>query len=246
MNYRNLPWLLLAGVFSAQAAELPTRLDWSGRVDLAVPVAGVVQIVEVRPGQVVKKDALLAALDLTPYKAGVAEARADLDRLSEEDADARRDLDRVKELYARTVASTTELDAANLRMARASSGLASAQARVERARWQLAVAELRAPFDLQVLSRQAEPGLVVANQCQPTVLFSVARADQLLARVELDAGQAAALTIGAGVELLANGREHKAHIQSLVPRADGQWLVEVVVARSEGLHPGKAATVRLP
>lgn len=246
MNYRNLPLLLLAGVCSAQAADLPTHLDWSGRVELAMPVAGVVQSVEARPGQVLKKDALLATLDPTPYKAGVAEARADLGRLSEEEADARRDLDRVKELYARTVASTTELDAANLRMARAGSGLAAAQARVERARWQLLMAVLRAPFDLRVISRQAEPGLVVANQCQPTVLFTVARADQFLARVELEAEQAASLNIGAELGVLANGREHKGRIQSLVPRADGRWMVEVSVASGEGLHFGKPATVRLP
>jgi RND family efflux transporter MFP subunit len=238
--------VLALGTGYAQAAELVGRVGWSGQLDLAVPVAGVVQSVAARPGMVLKKDAVLASLDLTPFKAGVAEARADLDRLTEEESDARRDLDRVKELYARTVASTTELDAAKLRMARASSGLAAAQARIERARWQLAVAELRAPFDLLVIGRQAEPGLVVSNQCQATVLFTVVRADQWLARVELSSEQRAGLQVGNSLEVQVEGRQYQGLIQALMPRADGQWGMEVMLANDPGLHLGKVATVRLP
>ena len=108
MIARVLPWICLA--FAAQAAEWPARLDWSQHSTLSVPVSGIVDSVVVQPGQVVKKGEMMAALSAIPFKAGVAEARADTDRLMEEEADARRDLDRVKELYARTVSATTELD----------------------------------------------------------------------------------------------------------------------------------------
>ncbi|PIV87497.1 MAG: hypothetical protein COW48_11270 [Hydrogenophilales bacterium CG17_big_fil_post_rev_8_21_14_2_50_63_12] len=117
MMLRTLSLALVAG--NALALDLPATLDWSGRVSLTLPVAGVIEQVNVQAGQTVKKDTLLATLNPTLFKAGVAETRADLDRLIQEEADATRDLDRVKELYARTVSSTTELDAAKLRHARA-------------------------------------------------------------------------------------------------------------------------------
>ena len=68
-------------------ATLPAVLDWSGRVNLTLPVAGVIERIEVQAGEVVKKGALLASLNPTLFRAGVAEARADLDRLTQEEAD---------------------------------------------------------------------------------------------------------------------------------------------------------------
>jgi len=239
-----LPLLLAAPL--VHAAEYPAVLEWSGRVVLTLPVSGVLDNVTAEAGQIVKKGELLASLDATLFKAGVAEARADMDRLNVEHADAQSDLRRVQELYARTVASTTELDAAKLRFARASAGLAAVQARVERARRLLAEAELRAPFDAMILQRHAEPGLVITSPCQPAPVFSIARADQLIARAQLNATQAGAIALGSEAEVALAELTLKGRVKGLTATANHQYLLEVSVPRSAAMLAGQSASIRLP
>ncbi len=246
---KNLWIPVLAAALSmsaARAADYSAVLDWSGRVTLTLSVPGVLETMQARAGQVVKKGDLLASLEPTLYKAAVAETRADLDRLGEEQADAQRDLDRVQELYARTVSSTTELDAAKLRFARAQAGLSAAQARAEKARRQLAESELRAPFDALILARHGEPGLVVTIPCQPPAVYSIARADELVARAQLDAGQAAGLALGGDADVQVNGKSYRGKVSALTAMNDGRYGVEVALPRKAGLLAGLKATVRLP
>lgn len=248
INIRHAASIALILSAAARAADYPAVLDWAQRADLSTPVSGVVQAVQVRPGQTVKAGELLLALDPVPFKAGVAEARAELDRQTEEAADAKRELDRAQELYARTVSSTTELDAARLRHARAQAQLAATQARLERARWQLAASELRAPFPAIVLERRAEPGMTVAVGCQPPVLLSIAHAEELIARARLTPAQAARLRPGRAAEVRVDGTVHKGTVRSLAYDASGQpaYVVEVALPRTQGLTAGLTATLRLP
>lgn len=230
----------------ARAAEYPALLDWSSRVGLTLSVSGVLDTVTARAGQTVKKGEVLASLEPTLFKAAVAESRADLDRLTEEHADARRDLERVQELYARTVSATTELDAAKLRFARAQSSLAAAQARLERARRLLAESELRAPFDALILARHGEPGLVITGQCQPPTVFSVARADELVARVQLDGGQAGAIRLGDEADVVVGGKSMKGRVSAVTALADGRYGLEVAIPRNAGMLAGQPTSIRLP
>lgn len=238
--------LLVAGV--AQAADYPAELHWSQSVALSVPVSGVVERVLVQPGQVVRQGEVLLTLNATVYQAAVMEARADHERLTEDEADAQRELARVTELYARTVSSTTELDTAKLRHARAKAQLAAAQARLERARRQLAETELRAPFDAMVIDRQAEPGLVVAAQCQPPGLLSLARSGEILARARLTPAQALSIRVGGLASVQAGDRALSGRIAALrfMPGDKPAYWVDVAIPRSAGLLAGQAATVRLP
>jgi multidrug resistance efflux pump len=180
------------------------------------------------------------------FKAGVAETRADMDRLGEEHADAKRDLDRVQELYARTVASTTELDAAKLRFARASSGLAAAQARLERARRLLAESELRAPFDARILVRHAEPGLAISAQCQPAAVVTVARADEFIARAQINVSQAAAIRLGDKAEVSLAGVNLPGKVRAISTSAEHRYTLEVALPQRAGLLAGQQASIRLP
>ncbi len=233
-------------VFPVQAAEWAGQLDWSQRVFLSAGVSGTVRQVLVQPGQSVKAGTLLVGIDSTPYRAALAEVRADIDRLTEEEADARRELDRVKELYARTVSSTTELDTARLRHAQARALLVAAQARSERARYQLSETEIRAPFDALVLERMAEPGMASAAQCQPPVLLAVARADEMLAVVELNAAQAASLSLGMVVTVSIAGEQTKATLRAVKALAQGRYRAEWVMSRKATWFAGMAASVRQP
>lgn len=235
--------LLLSG--AAGAADLNGVLGWSERVDLSLSVSGVIDQVTAHPGQKVQAGDLLLTLNPTLFKARVAEARAEAERMTEEEAEAKRDVDRAKELYARTVSSTTELDAAQLRHARARTGLEAAQARLEMARRLLAESELRAPFPAVILDSRARPGMAVAAQCQPPVLLSLARADRLSASAPIPAELAAQVSPGMTMQVLADGRSHGGEVTALRYLDEGGYRLEVSLPRSKGLRPGMAATLRL-
>lgn len=153
-------WMGVAGspVWAADTVELSTR------------VSGVVAEVRVKPGQRVKKGAVLLRLDKTVLQAQLDEASAEQARAQADAGDARRELERVQELYKRTVSSTSELDAATLRNARAQSTLAAAKARRVIAQKNLQDADLKAPFDGTVKSVPGGPGTVVTADCQPRTL----------------------------------------------------------------------------
>jgi RND family efflux transporter MFP subunit len=139
-------------------------------VELTTRVSGVVETVLVKPGQNVRKGAVLLRLEPTLLRARLDEAAAEMTRAEVEEADAKRDLDRAQELYERTVSSTSELDAARTRHARAQAAVSAAGARRTIAQKNLDDAVLRAPFDAQVGAVPGMPGTVVAADCQPRPL----------------------------------------------------------------------------
>lgn len=162
--------LLLAGLGLAGAAP-----SWADKVELTTRVSGVVDEVLVKPGQRVKKGAVLLRLGKTILQARLDEAVADHLRAQADEADAKREFERAQELYNRTVSSTSELEAATLRHARAQAGLTAAAARRAIARKNLEDAELRAPFDGVVSALPGGPGTVVTAECQPKTLVVLSR-----------------------------------------------------------------------
>lgn len=157
----------LAGLSLAVASPL-----WAAdKVELTTRVSGVVETVLVKPGQRVKKGAVLLRLDRTVLRAQLAEAQAEQARAQADEADAKREQGRAQELYDRTVSSTSELEAASLRHARARAALSAAQARRVIAQKNVADAELRAPFDGVVDAVPGAPGTVVVADCQPKPLI---------------------------------------------------------------------------
>ena len=156
----------LAGLGVVGASPL-----WAAdKVELTTRVSGVVDQVLVKPGQRVKKGAVLLRLDKTVLQARLDEAVAELTRAQADEGDAKRELERAQELFNRTVSSTSELDAATLRYARAQAALSGANARRAIAQKNLSDAELKAPFDGVVSAVPGAPGTVVAADCQPRPL----------------------------------------------------------------------------
>lgn len=160
-------WIALATLLAGDAL--------AADIELTTRISGVVEEVYVRPGQSVKKGAVLLRLNKVIYQAQVLEAGAESERLRAEAAEAKRDLDRAEELYSRTVSSTTELDSAKLRHTRAQSALTVAEARATIAKKNLADTELKAPFNGVVAAVPAAPGVVVASDCQPRALVVMRR-----------------------------------------------------------------------
>ena len=158
--------LALAGVCLGAGSPLPA----AERVELTTRVSGVVEEVLVKPGQRVKKGAVLLRLDKTVLQARLDEATAEQARADADEEDAQRELGRAEELFNRTVSSTSELEAATLRHARAKAALSGANARRVIAQKNLSDAELKAPFNGVVSSVPGGPGTVVTADCQPKPL----------------------------------------------------------------------------
>ena len=166
MNQR-MAAVALAGLSLVGASPL-----WAAdKVELTTRVSGVVETVLVKPGQSVKKGAVLLRLDKTVLQARLEEAQAEQMRAQADEAEAKREQGRAQELYDRTVSSTSELEAAQLRYARAQAALSAAQARRVIAQKNLADAELKAPFGGVVDAVPGGPGTVVAADCQPKPLI---------------------------------------------------------------------------
>jgi RND family efflux transporter MFP subunit len=158
--------IALAGIGLGSAGS-----PWAAeRVELTTRVSGVVETVLVKPGQRVKKGAVLLRLGKTVLQARLDEATAEQALAHADEEDARRELERAKELFNRTVSSTSELEAATLRQARAQAALSGAKARRVIAQKNLSDAELRAPFSGVVSSVPGGPGTVVTADCQPKPL----------------------------------------------------------------------------
>lgn len=144
---------------------------WATDVELTTRVSGVVDEVLVKPGQRVKRGAVLLRLERTVLQARLDEATAESKLARAEEADARRELERAQELFNRTVSSSSELEAATLRHARAQASLAATEARRVIAQRNLRDAELRAPSDGVVKAVPGGAGTVVTADCQPRPLI---------------------------------------------------------------------------
>lgn len=195
-------WMVLwFGASAAAAAEVPAVLQWSQRVELSTPVSGVIQAVNVKPGERVRKGQVLLQLDDRNYVARTDEAAAAVTRQQEESSEAQRELKRVQELYDRTVISTSELDQAKLRQAKAAAQLREAQARHKQEAKNRADSVLRAPFDALVVARMAEPGQAVAAGLQPQALLVLAKAGEMIARAQVSEDLLNNLKVGGEVNV---------------------------------------------
>lgn len=240
------------GIFtSSWAADVPSTLHWSQRVELSMPVSGVVRAVHANAGERVKKGQVLLTLDAAAYQAGVAESQAEWARNKEEELDAKRNLDRVQELYNRTVISTSELEQAQTRLVRAKAGLNESQARLARTRKSLGDATLRAPFDALIIARHAEPGQAVASQLQPQTLFVLARANEMIARATVSLAQVEKMKVGDAVTVQVNQQSYSGKIKALGlepvgEKHDAGYWLDVLFAVKETLRAGAPAVVKLP
>jgi RND family efflux transporter MFP subunit len=251
MNKWIMPCLAIALTQPAWAADVAAVLQWSHRVELSVPVSGVVQDVQANAGDLVKKGQVLLSLDSTALQARVAESTAAISRLAAETAEAKRELERTQELYERTVVSTTELDQARLRHVRSLSLLNEARARLKQNQKALDDSSIRAPFDAVVIQRQAEPGQSVAAGLQPQTLLVLARSGEMIARMQLPAQQLDKLKAGQTLNVTAGGKSYNGRISllGLEPvklKEESVYPVEVLFAPAEQLRAGSAASVRLP
>ena len=245
--------LFLVSAGQLQAAQFEATLQWSKRVELGVPVSGVVQAVYADVGQKVAKGEKLLQLDDTVFKVRVKQASSTLKSQEEQYKEAERELNRSQELYDRTVLSDHDLQVAKNNKVKAAAERDKAEAMLVKAKQELKYSTLRAPFNALVLERHAQVGKVIAATLKPETLFIVADADQMLARLHVSEDQLAQFKLGQSAKVLIGSDQINGVIKAIgFEPAQGasngtSYPVDVEFKTSEHvLRAGQHVKVELP
>ncbi len=160
----------------------------TNQVAISSELSGTVRSVSVDFNDTVKKGEVLAKLDTGTLAANLALAKATLDARKADVSQAQATvaetdlaLQRAADLVARKVSSQQTLDAATADSDRAKAALASANANEKIAEANLSIAEtnfakaeITSPINGVVLSRDVEPGQIVASSLSAPTLFTLA------------------------------------------------------------------------
>jgi HlyD family secretion protein len=201
----------------------------------------------VAEGQAVAQGQLLARVDQTAVRDGVAQAEAALAQARAEETAAATKLERAQRAFQAGVAAGQEVDDARAQAAAAQSGVKTAQAAVSTAGNQVARSELRAPFAgvvAQVFAAQGEP---VEGNGKP--ILEVADPRQLELRARVAPAEAARIHAGAPAEVEAPGGRRGGTVVAVAPTVDtatGTVAVRVRVENADGaLKVGAAGKARV-
>jgi len=242
--------LLLLLALPCQAAEFDATLQWSKRVDLGVPLSGVVQAVYADVGQRVAKGEKLLQIDDTVFKVKLKEARSTYKSQVEIYKEAEREKNRSQDLYDRTVLSDHELQVAKNNEVKAAAERDEAEAALVKARQVLKYSTLRAPFNALVLERNAQVGKVIAARLKPETLFVVADADKMLARIHVSETQLAMFKLGQSARVMLGSEKFDGVIRAIGFEPSGSaGNYPVDIEFSPGTHvlrAGQHGKVQLP
>ncbi len=227
--------------------ELNAVVDWAQRVDLTIPVEGIVSKVRVNTGQKVKKGQVLVELDKRIVRANLRQAKANVAGLQASYKETKRELERAKELYERTVLSDHDLQVAKNNEVIAKSKLELAKSNYVKAQVELEYASLRAPFDSIILRRSVEVGKAIIKLQSYDTLITLASSEKYLASAALTQSQSALVNIGDTVRVVNNNKSYSAKIVAVeyadVKTTEKLVLVVEFSSNEKNLHAGTAVKI---
>jgi RND family efflux transporter MFP subunit len=169
--------------------------DYAGRfeavdaVEVRPRVAGAIESVNFKDGEMVKKGQLLFVIDPRPYEALLAHARADQARARAALANADAELKRAQSLAATQLVSQSQLELKAAAQLQAAADLAAAQAALETQTLNLSFTRVTAPIAGRASYRRLAPGNLVA--ADTTLLTTLVSEDPI--RFVFDAPESALL-----------------------------------------------------
>lgn len=205
---------------------------------LGFTTAGKVATVRFEEGDYVKRGALLAALDTTSVGADVSVATAERNR-------ARAEFDRMRSLYADGWVTKARYEAAE-------AAVTSADARVRQAGFASGTAQLYAPSSGVVLTRNVQPGQIIAAGTPALIL---GEGDEgFVFRVPIVDRDASKLRVGMAAEISIESLDASpitatiSEIDGRANEATGAFSVQFRLANRPQLRSGQigTATIRLP
>jgi RND family efflux transporter MFP subunit len=195
--------------------EYDATLLWSQKTGLGTVVSGIVEDVFVNVGDKVTKGERLVQLDASVFKGHVSEYRAKLESAAENLKEMERERDRALELYDRTVLSEHDLQMAKNDFVTAKAKYEKVRAGLLDKEFKLKYSAVRAPFDLVVLSRNAQPGQIIATEFEQVPLVVVAAADKMLARLFVSETELTQMKQGKSAKVKVGDKTYSGTIQSI-------------------------------
>jgi RND family efflux transporter MFP subunit len=208
-------------VATAREGAVPDRREYVGTVravksvDVRARVRGYLLEQRYEEGQHVDEGDVLFLIEPSTYEVALAVAKGDLARAQATAARAQADFTRSSELFQSKVVSQAELDARRAERDAALAEVESARATVSAAELDLSYCTVLAPFAGRMGRRLVDPGNLVGESGQDTVLARLVQVDPIhvdFAVPELDRREAASAAAAQG----ASGAESSGIPVSLV------------------------------
>lgn len=227
-------------------AELTRTLPVSGTIKalnsafVKVRVAGELQGLSVREGDMVKAGQVLARVDATEYQARTRQAQQQAESAKAQVDIARRSFENNQKLVAQGFISQTALESSNASLAATEASYHAAMAGVDVAAKSLADTVLRAPISGQVAQRLAQPGERVAIDARILEIVDLSR---LEVEANIAATDSVGIQVGQTAQLTVEGsdRSLQARVARINPSAvagSRSVLVYLSLDKSEGLRQG--------
>jgi len=172
-------------VATAVEGVVPERREYVGTlralrsVEVRARVRGYLLEQRYVDGQRVDEGDVLFEIDPSPYRVALANAKAQLARARAAAAQSKADFLRARELFQRKVVSEAELDARRAERDAAFAEVESAEAYVATAELDLSYCTVRAPLAGRTSRRLVDPGNLVGESGQDTVLMRIVQDDPI-------------------------------------------------------------------
>jgi len=164
--------------------EFTGRFEAVDQVELRARVAGYLEAVRFRDGQIVREGDLLFVIDKRPYQATLRRAEAAVTAAQTRVDFARGDLERYERLARSGTAPERQLEQARQSFQQAQADIAALRADIETARLNLSFTEIRSPIAGRIGRKLVSEGnLVAADQ---TLLATVVSTDPIHFYFDLD------------------------------------------------------------
>ena len=222
-------------------------------VSVGTQVSGQVSALLVDFNDHVKKGQLLARIDPTIAQQGVADAKANLEKLQAQSNQASRDQNRNVDLSADGLIPTSALEQGGAALQVAQAGERSADVSLQRAQQNLSYTSIYAPIDGVVVERNVNIGQTVAASLSAPQLFLIANDlthMRILAPVgesdidRIEQGQAVTFTVQALPGRTFAGAVQQVRLQSTTVDNVVNYTVVVTLENPDGkLLPGMTARV---
>jgi RND family efflux transporter MFP subunit len=246
--------LMFFALFSAplMAADHQSEVRWGDPVTLSSNLEVEVVQATARPGEQVKKGALLVQLDDGVLRARLAAVRAAVAHQMLLLKEAKSELQRSEELYERTLLSDHDLDMARIALAGADSGYQRASAELVAAQRDMAHARVVAPFDGVVLQRHVQTGETLNGRFNAVPLYTLVATEERMVRLVVPASQAVGVTLGDELAMQAGERRYTGSVAAIAyPAAKvaaSQVTIDILFSPGKGEVPtiGEMVRVSLP
>jgi RND family efflux transporter MFP subunit len=257
-NFKVVLLIVLSSLcFNSFATNYDATIDLPPRIELSLPVSGVINMVSVRVGQHVIKGENMISLDVRPFKAAKTYAQSRLDFYQAQQKESQRDLQHQQELFERTVLSQVELENAELRVKRDHAMFEGAKAQLARADYELSYSQLKAPFDALITAVLVNEGQTINNAIQSKTLISLVKQNHFIASFYVSLDDLKKLKIKSPITVMLEGNQYAAEISEIshqsvqsktgsFSKAEMQYRIKAeFVVKSDSIPVGKNASVSI-